>query len=60
MGYQMAVAYTGTTLLPPLFGFIAAKTTVAIFPFTVLLFLGLMFMSAENVNRVIRAKRTGI
>ncbi|AIQ52836.1 MFS transporter [Paenibacillus sp. FSL R7-0331] len=60
MGYQMAVAYTGTTLLPPLFGFIAAKTTVAIFPFTVLLFLGLMFMSAENVNRVICAKRTGI
>lgn len=60
MGYQMAVAYTGTTLLPPLFGFIAAKTTVAIFPFTVLLFLSLMLMSAENVNRVIRAKRTGI
>lgn len=60
MGYQMAVAYTGTTLLPPLFGFIAAKTTVAIFPFTVLLFLSLMFLSAENVNRVIRAKRTGI
>lgn len=59
MGYQMAVAYTGTTLLPPLFGFIAAKTTVAIFPFTVLLFLSLMLMSAENVNWVIRAKRTG-
>ncbi|MBY0012040.1 MFS transporter [Paenibacillus typhae] len=60
MGYQMAVAYTGTTLLPPLFGFIAAKTTVAIFPFTVLLFLSLMLMSAENVNRVLRANRTGI
>lgn len=60
MGYQMAVAYTGTTLLPPLFGFFAAKTTVAIFPFIVLLFLSLMFMSAENVNRVIRGKRTGI
>lgn len=59
MGYQMAVAYTGSTLLPPLFGFAATRTSVAIFPAAVVLFLVLMFVSSENVNRVIRRQSTG-
>ncbi|WNS45266.1 MFS transporter [Paenibacillus sp. MMS20-IR301] len=57
MGYQMAVAYTGSTLLPPLFGLIATRTSVAIFPVAVILFLVFMFLSAESVNRVIRKKQ---
>ncbi|AEE97794.1 MFS transporter [Mahella australiensis] len=50
IGYQMAVAYTGTTLLPPIFGFIAAKTAITIFPLFVLAYLLIMLASTETVN----------
>ncbi|MBM6387732.1 MAG: MFS transporter [Paenibacillus sp.] len=53
MGYQMAVAYSGTTLLPPLFGFLAAKTSTDSFPVVVLVLLILMLFSAETVNRIL-------
>ncbi|TJY43905.1 MFS transporter [Cohnella pontilimi] len=53
MGYQMAVAYTGTTFLPPLFGVIATQTSIHIFPFVVLAFLIFMMMNAEKVNRIL-------
>ncbi|MFC0215987.1 sugar MFS transporter [Paenibacillus chartarius] len=55
MGYQMAVAYTGTTILPPLFG-LFAQTSIATFPFVVLAFLILMMMSAEKVNRLLGSR----
>ncbi|MDD9267221.1 MFS transporter [Paenibacillus sp. GCM10023248] len=53
MGYQMAVAYTGTTLLPPLFGWLAARTDIALFPIVVLAFTVLMMICAEKVNRLL-------
>jgi fucose permease len=53
MGYQMAVAYTGTTCLPPLFGLIATQTSMALFPVVVLAFLVIMLMSAEKVNHTL-------
>lgn len=53
MGYQMAVAYTGTTFLPPLFGLLATQTTIDLFPFIVLAFIVLMMMSAEKVNHIL-------
>ena len=52
MGYQMAVAYTGTTFLPPLFGAIAAQTSIILFPFVVLAFLIFMMLSTEIVNHI--------
>ncbi|WP_312875594.1 MFS transporter [Paenibacillus planticolens] len=62
MGYQMAVAYTGTTFLPPLFGLLAAQTTIHAFPFIVIAFIILMMMSAEKVNHILnnQTKSTGI
>lgn len=54
MGFQMAVAYTGTTFLPPLFGLLATQTTINLFPFVVLAFIGLMMMSTEKVNRILK------
>lgn len=54
MGYQMAVAYTGTTFLPPLFGVLASQWTIALFPVVVFLFIVAMFMGSEKVNRMIR------
>ncbi|MHA6530078.1 MFS transporter [Paenibacillus sp. BAC0078] len=53
MGIQMAVAYTGTTFLPPLVGIIATQVSIGLFPFIVLVFLLTMLMSAEGVNRIL-------
>ncbi|WP_411350151.1 MFS transporter [Paenibacillus sp. WLX2291] len=57
MGYQMAVAYTGTTFLPPLFGLLATRTSVGMFPWVVLVFLVLMLYSAERVNRILSYRK---
>jgi fucose permease len=56
MGYQMAVAYTGTTFLPPLFGLIASQISLSIFPLIVLTFLALMLISVETINRTLSKK----
>ena len=49
IGIQMASAYTGTTLMPPLFGMIASKTTIALYPFCLLLALVLLFIMHEKL-----------
>ncbi|WP_211748935.1 MFS transporter [Paenibacillus sp. Marseille-Q4541] len=54
MGYQMAVAYTGTTVLPPLFGVLASEWTIALFPVVVFIFIAVMFIGSEKVNRTIQ------
>jgi fucose permease len=50
MGYQMAVAYTGSTFLPPLLGFIAAQSTIGIFPFFIAGFIAIMLVGSEKLN----------
>lgn len=51
IGIQMAAAYTGSTLAPPLFGFLSAGTGMWIFPLFlgVLIVLGLVM--SERLNR---------
>lgn len=49
IGVQMAFAYIGTCVMPPLFGIIARCTTVALFPIYLLVFLGIMFVMYELV-----------
>ena len=52
IGIQMASAYTGSSLLPLLFGWLAARTTLALFPFALaLLDLALLVMT-EKLNRL--------
>jgi fucose permease len=53
MGYQMAVAYTGSTFLPPLLGFIAAQTTIGIFPFVIAGFIAIMLLCSEKLNALL-------
>lgn len=53
MGYQMAVAYTGTTILPPLFGIVAAKFSIGLFPVVILMFAVIMMLSSEKVNQIL-------
>lgn len=52
MGMQMACAYVGTTLMPPLFGLIAEWINVGLYPFYLLLFVGGMFVMTERMNRI--------
>lgn len=52
MGYQMAIAYTGSTFLPPLLGFIAAHSTIGIFPFIIASFIAIMLLSSEKLNSI--------
>ena len=42
VGVQMASAYVGTCLMPPLFGFLAKSISFGLFPFYVLILLALM------------------
>ncbi|MFD1887829.1 MFS transporter [Paenibacillus wenxiniae] len=53
MGYQMAVAYTGITLLPPLFGLVAAYIHIGLFPFVIMAFILIMLFCSERVIRAI-------
>ncbi|WP_404335387.1 MFS transporter [Planococcus rifietoensis] len=54
MGYQMAVAYTGSTFIPPLLGLMASQFTIGIFPLCVLAFIAIMFVSVERLNKVLK------
>jgi fucose permease len=51
MGFQMAVAYIGSTLLPPAFGFIASATTLALLPLFLLVYAALLLGSSETLRR---------
>nr|WP_306812951.1 MFS transporter [Paenibacillus soyae] len=57
MGYQMAVAYTGSTLLPPLLGFLASRTTIGIFPFYIAIFAAAMLLFSELLGRLLAGRR---
>jgi len=56
IGIQMASAYTGSTLMPPLFGWLANLLTIALFPFYLSLLLVLMVVMTERLNRLISVK----
>ena len=56
IGIQMASAYTGSTLMPLIFGVIADKINIGFYPFYLLFFAVLMIMMSERLNRTIAAK----
>lgn len=51
IGIQMACAYVGTSLMPPLFGLIAAHITVSLLPAYLLALLALMTVMHERLLR---------
>ena len=57
IGVQMAFAYVGTCLMPPLFGVIADHITAALFPFYLLIILGVMIFAYERMLSKVRQKR---
>ena len=57
MGIQMASAYVGLTVMPPLVGLIASRWSLQIFPFALLILLVLMVWGSEKVNRIVAGSR---
>lgn len=49
IGVQMACAFCGTSLMPPLFGLIAEHISISLFPIYILLILVLMVMMHERL-----------
>ncbi|WP_026695565.1 MFS transporter [Peribacillus kribbensis] len=56
MGYQMALAYTGSTFMPPLLGFIATHSTIHVFPYWIVVLVGAMLFTSERLNRLLKKK----
>lgn len=52
MGLQMACAYVGTTFMPPLFGLIAERISVSIYPAYLMFFVVVMIIMTERVGRI--------
>ena len=53
VGLQMASAYTGATLMPPLFGWMANAAGLFIYPIFLLVFALLMLIMTSALNRII-------
>jgi fucose permease len=54
VGVQMASASTGSPFMPPLFGLLAAHTTLAVYPFYLLIFALLILLGTEHLNKMSR------
>ncbi|MGX8692544.1 MAG: MFS transporter [Clostridia bacterium] len=52
IGIQMAGAYVGSTLMPPLFGLLANALSLRLYPVWLLALLALLVLMTERVNRV--------
>lgn len=50
MGIQMACAYTGSTLMPPLFGLIAEHIGIALYPAYLMILAVFMLLMVEKLN----------
>jgi fucose permease len=56
IGIQMAFAYMGSTFSPALFGFLAGKGFLPYFPAYLLVFLLILLLSTESINRKMKKK----
>ncbi len=54
VGIQMASAYVGTTLMPPLFGLVARNLNISLLPAYLILFLSLMFYMHSKLTKITR------
>ncbi|MEG0913722.1 MAG: MFS transporter [Oscillospiraceae bacterium] len=56
IGLQMAAAYIGSTVLPPVFGFMAQYISITLLPYYLLTIIALMFIAGEQINRFIKQR----
>lgn len=59
MGIQMATAYVGTTLGPPLIGLLLGKVGLWVYPLALLLLAMILLAGTEQVNRVLKTSLGG-
>lgn len=52
MGMQMACAYVGSTFIPPIFGLLAENISIQLYPFYLMIFVVLMVVMVERMNKV--------
>ena len=57
VGIQMASAYIGSTLAPPVFGLIAEHISISLYPIYLGCFAILMLIAVTKMNRILRKKR---
>ena len=57
IGIQMAFAYIGITVMPPIFGFLADNISIALYPVYMFSFVVLMFAMTELLNKFITARK---
>lgn len=57
MGIQMAMAYVGSTFMPPVLGFLGKAFGFAVHPFFLLVIAAAMLWSSERVNRILAGNR---
>ena len=57
MGVQMAVSYTGSVVLPPLFGFVAPKIGIQTLPIFLIVYGICMYLASESLNRKVDRDR---
>ena len=55
VGIQMASAYVGTTLAPPLFGFLANNISMSLYPYYLGIFAFVMLIMVSKMNKAIRS-----
>lgn len=56
VGIQMAVAYAGSTLAPPIFGAIAQYVHIGLYPLYLGSFAVLMWVMTERLNRIVEKR----
>lgn len=56
IGVQMASAYIGTTLMPPIFGFLADNISIGLYPLYLIIFAVLMLTMSERLNTTVKEK----
>jgi fucose permease len=56
MGLQMAFAYVGATVIPPVLGLIMGKAGMQLYPLFILILLVIMVVGSERVNRIVKKK----
>lgn len=54
VGIQMASAYTGSALMPPLFGLIADYINISLYPFFIAFFVIMLLFMTEFVNKAVK------
>ena len=57
IGLLMTSAYIGSTFMTPIFGFVAERTTISIFPVWLLVLLLISLVISEKLNKIINNKK---